>query len=210
MGALRDFVADVLEIEGAAVEPLDPDGLDIVAPEPLRSAIGWPEFIRLGFGAVLPSGATPIGFEGEWLDRFGGLLHDRGRWAERQLLLASPVPPPSDPERLLDRAFDLPNAIWRCRGAAPAWARCVLLLFRYTAVSDDKRDGLVWLGFNQSTGAVLDDMLARLSPLLLAERCEWREPDAGVRHSAGNRWDAVGLQARISPLLDLAPCAMRR
>ena len=140
MGALRDFVADVLEIEGAAVEPLDPDGLDIVAPEPLRSAIGWPEFIRLGFGAVLPSGATPIGFEGEWLDRFGGLLHDRGRWAERQLLLASPVPPPSDPERLLDRAFDLPNAIWRCRGAAPAWARCVLLLFRYTAVSDDKRD----------------------------------------------------------------------
>lgn len=202
MGALRDFVADVLEIEGAAVEPLDPDGLDIVAPEPLRSAIGWPEFIRLGFGAVLPSGATPIGFEGEWLDRFGGLLHDRGRWAERQLLLASPVPPPSDPERLLDRTFDLPNAIWRCRGAAPAWARCVLLLFRYTAVSDDKREGLVWLGFNQSTGAVLDDMLARLLPLLLAERCEWREPDAGVRHSAGNRWDAVGLQARLSPLLE--------
>ena len=151
---------------------------------------------------MLPSGATPIGFEGEWLDRFGGLLHDRGRWAERQLLLASPVPPPSDPERLLDRAFDLPNAIWRCRGAAPAWARCVLLLFRYTAVSDDKREGLVWLGFNQSTGAVLDDMLARLLPLLLAERCEWREPDAGVRHSAGNRWDAVGLQARVSPLLE--------
>ena len=78
MGALRDFVADVLEIEGAAVEPLDPDGLDIVAPEPLRSAIGWPEFIRLGFGAVLPGGATPIGFEGEWLDRFGGLSNSRG------------------------------------------------------------------------------------------------------------------------------------
>jgi hypothetical protein len=61
---------------------------------------------------------------------------------------------------------------------------------------------LVWLGFNQSTGAVLDDMLARLFPLLLGEQCEWREPDPGVRHSAGNRWDAVGLQARISPLLE--------
>jgi hypothetical protein len=69
-------------------------------------------------------------------------------------------------------------------------------------VSDDKREGLVWLGFNQSTGAVLDDMLARLLFLLLAEPCEWREPDAGVRHSAGNRWDPVGLQARISPLLE--------
>src|ERR1700736_3822859 len=202
MGALRDFVADVLEIEGAAVELLDPDGLDIVAPEPLRSAIGWPEFIRLGFGAVLPSGATPIGFEGEWLDRFGGLLHDRGRWAERQLLLASPVPPPSDPERLLDRTFDLPNAIWRCRGAAPAWARCLLLAFRYTAVSDDKRDGLVWLGFNQSTGAVLDDILARLRPLLLAQDCEWRAPAPDMRHAAGPPWDMATLQARVSPLLE--------
>jgi hypothetical protein len=201
MGALRDFVADVLEIEGAAVEPVDPDGLDVVAPEPLRLAMGWPEFLRLGFGAVLPSGATPVGFEGEWLDRFGVLLGDRGRWAERQLPLAS-VPPPSDPERLLDRAFDLPNATWRYRDTVPAWARCLLLLFRYTAVSDDKREGLVWLAFNQSTGAVLDDLLPRLFPLFLGEQCEWREPAPSVRHTAGNGWDATTLQARISPLLE--------
>ncbi|HEY7242790.1 MAG TPA: hypothetical protein VH678_02780 [Xanthobacteraceae bacterium] len=202
MGALRDFVADVLEIEGAAVEPVDPDGLDILAPEPLRSAMGWPELTRLGFGAVLPTGATPVGFEGEWLDRFGALLRDRGRWAERYLPLLAPVPPPGEPERLLDRAFDLPNATWRYRGAASAWARCLLLLFRYTAVADDKREGLLWLGFNQSTGAVLEDLLPRLLHLLLAEQSEWREPDPGIRHAAGNRWDAAALQSRISPLLE--------
>src|SRR6266849_82656 len=168
MGALRDFVADVLEIEGAAVEPVEPDGLDILAPSPLRAAMGWPELARLGFGTALAPGATAVGFEGEWLDRFGALLGDRGRWAERALVLPSPVTPPGDPERLLDHVFDLPNAVWRCRGAAPAWARCLLLAFRYTAVSDDKRDGLVWLGFNQSTGAVLDDILTRLRPLLPA------------------------------------------
>jgi hypothetical protein len=201
MGALRDFVADVLETEGAAVEPLEPDGLDILAPEPLRSAMGWPELTRLGFGAVLPSGATRVGFEGEWLDRFGAVLHERGRWAERLVSLSSPVPPPSDSERLLDRALDLPNATWRCRNAAPAWARCLLLLFRYTAISDDKREGLVWLGFNQSTGAVLNDLLGRISAVL-AEDSEWRAPDAAVRHAAGNRWDAATLQSRVSPLLE--------
>ncbi len=200
MGALRDFVADVLEIEGAAVEPLDPDGLDVIAPVSLRSALGWPEFLRLGFGAALTTGATRVGYEGEWLDRFGALLHDRGRWAERELPLASPVAPPSDTERLLDRAFGLPNATWRCRGAAPAWARCLLLLFRYTAVSDDKREGLLWLGFNRSTGAVLDDLLPRLLPLLTLEH--WQEPDPSVRHVAGSGWDAAALQARISPLLE--------
>jgi hypothetical protein len=202
MGALRDFVADVLEIEGAAVEPVDPDGLDILAPSPLRAAMGWPELARLGFGTALPPGATPVGFEGEWLDRFGALLGDRGRWAERQLVLSSPVTPPGDPERLLDRVFDLPNAVWRCRGAAPAWARCLLLAFRYTAVSDDKREGLVWLGFNQTTGAVLDDILTRLRPLLLAQDCEWRGPDPDVRHAAGPGWDGATLRSRVAPLLE--------
>jgi len=52
MGALRDFVADVLETQGAAVEPVEPDGLDILAPTPLRSAMGWPELARLGFGTA--------------------------------------------------------------------------------------------------------------------------------------------------------------
>ncbi|TMJ27201.1 MAG: hypothetical protein E6G96_13350, partial [Alphaproteobacteria bacterium] len=67
MGALRDFVADVLEMEGSAVEPVGPDGLDVVATSELRAAMGWPELARLGFGTAQPADATPIGFEGEWL-----------------------------------------------------------------------------------------------------------------------------------------------
>jgi hypothetical protein len=164
--------------------------------------MGWPELARLGFGTALPPGATPIGFEGEWLDRFGALLGERGRWAERALVLSSPVTPPGDSARLLEHVFDLPNAVWRCRGAAPAWARCLLLAFRYTAVSDDKRDGLVWLGFNQSTGAVLDDILPRLRPLLRAQDCEWRAPEPDMRHAAGPAWDVATLRARVAPLLE--------
>ena len=38
MGALRDFVADLLESEGAAVEPVEPEGLEVLTPEPLRAA----------------------------------------------------------------------------------------------------------------------------------------------------------------------------
>jgi hypothetical protein len=217
MGALRDFVADVLELEGAAVEPVDPDGLDVLAPQPLRTAMAWPELTRLGFGAQLPPGATAIGFEGEWLDRFGALLRERGRFAERQIALASPVPPPGDPERVIAHALDLPNAIWRYRGVKPSWARCLLLLFRYTAVSDDKRDGLIWLGFNQSTGAVLHEMLPRLRELLAQEQA-WHTPETHVRYAAGSGWDAAILEARVAPVLEhqvrdeLAPFlrAMRR
>jgi hypothetical protein len=109
MGALRDFVSEVLEMEGSAVEAVEPDGLEVLAPGPLRTAMGWPELVRLGFGAELPAGATAVGFEGDWIDRFGALLGDRGRWAERQFVLPGPPPRIHDPARLLDHAIEFPK-----------------------------------------------------------------------------------------------------
>ncbi len=202
MGALRDFVADMLESEGAVIEPVEPDGLEVLAPEPVRAAMSWPEFIRLGFGTTLPAGAMPIGLEGDWLDRFGALLGERGRFVERELVVADKVSAPSDPERLLERTFDLPNAVWRLLGAKPTWTSCLLLAFRYTATSDEKREGLVWLGFNQGTGAVIDgDMLLRLRNLLASE-VDWRAPEPNTRRAAGTVWDAMALAARVRPLVE--------
>jgi hypothetical protein len=200
MAALRDFVSEVLEMEGSAVEAVEPDGLEVLAPEPLRTAMGWPELVRLGFGAELPAGATAVGFEGDWLDRFGALLGDRGRWAERQFVLPGPPPRIHHPERLLDHALDFPNAVWRLHEVSADWTRCLLLAFRYTAISDEKREGLVWLGFNQGTGAVIDDFTARLRVLLAGDE-EWQLPDPDVRRAAGPAWDATVLDARVRPLL---------
>ena len=200
MGALRDFVADMLEGEGAAVEPVEPDGLEVLAPEYLRAAMGWPEFARLGFAATLPPGAIPIGLEGDWLDRFGALLAERGRFAERQLVVADTAP--SDPQRLLDRALDLPNAVWRLHAANPTWTRCLLLAFRYTAISDEKRDGLIWLGFNQATGAVLDGDFLRRLRTHLASVVDWQVPEPDSRRAAGVAWDAATITARIERLVE--------
>jgi hypothetical protein len=200
MGALRDFVSEVLEMEGSAVEAVEPDGLEVLAPGPLRTAMGWPELIRLGFGAELPAGATSVGFEGDWLDRFGALLGDRGRWAERQFVLPGPPPRIHDPARLLDHAIEFPNAVWRLQEVSAAWTRCLLLAFRYTAVSDEKREGLVWLAFNQGTGAVIDAFAPRLRSLLAAD-AEWQVPDPEVRRAAGPAWDASVLDGRVKPLL---------
>jgi hypothetical protein len=203
MGALRDFVADLLESEGAVIEPLEPDELEVLAPDPLRVVMGWPEFARLGFGATLAPGAIPIGLESDWLDRFGALLGERGRFAERQIEVPDNVPAPSSPERMLDHAFNLPNAVWRLHGEKPAWTRCLLLAFRYTAISDEKREGLIWLGFNLGTGAVMDgDFLGKLRTHL-AGLVDWRVPEQDTRRAAGGTWDAATLAARLKPLVEL-------
>ncbi len=202
MGALRDFVADVLDSGGALVEPIEPDGLEVLSPQPLRAAMQWPELTRLGFGAELPAGATAVGLDGDWLERFGALLGARGCWSAR-MLAPQLAPPPGDPERLLERALDLPNAVWRLVGVAPAWTRCLLLAFRYTAVSDEQREGIVWVGLNQTTGGGLSESHAEA-----AGAAGGRAGLAGAdtRGAPGGRRGrrSRSLAARVRPLLDQA------
>ena len=197
MSELRDFVADLLERKGAAVDAaVDPDELEVLAPTPMQKATGWPELTRLGFGRERSHGAIPIGLEGDWLDRFGALLEDEGRWSERAVQPVVAVPAPSDPERVLDRALDLPNAVWRFQGMTATWTRCLLLTFRYTAVSDEKREGLIWLGFNLGTGAVVSDILARLRPALAQKRTTGSRP---IRQSGSQRGlDGVQPSSKLS------------
>ena len=200
METLRDFVAELLESQGAAIATLEPDGLEVLAPPVLRNAMGWPELARLGFGAELPDQAMRIGLEGDWLDRFGGLLGENGRWAERQMTSANP-PALGDAQRLLDHAIELPNAVCRFHSVEATWTRCLILTFRYTALSDEKREGLAWLGFNLGTGAVLDEVLTRLRAAL-ADDDDWCLPEPEARRAAGSTWDSALLASRLQPLLD--------
>ena len=93
-------------------------------------------------------------------------MGEHGRWAERQVTLPDPLDAPGDPERAIERALELPNAVWRFQGLTPTFTCCLMLVFRYTAVSDEKREGLIWLGFNLATGAVVDEIVPRLRTVL--------------------------------------------
>jgi hypothetical protein len=154
----------------------------------------------LGFGAELPFGARRIGIEGEWLERFGALLASHGRYAERQIVCDEP-PTLGDPERLLHHVLDLPNAVWRFQKQQSTWSRCLLIGFRTTAVSDEKRENILWLGFNTGTGAALGDVQRRLRAFLGGDQT-WQTPEPAVRETAGPGWDAATLEARVRPALD--------
>ena len=218
MTSLRTFVAEVLDTQGAMIDLVDPDGLDVIAPDSLRATFGWPELARLGFGPQMPAGTLPIGLEGDWLDRFGALLGEHGRFAERQLVADAAAPPPADPTAMINHALELPNAVWRLAGSAPAWTRLLLLTFRTTAISDEKREGLVTIGLNCATGAVLGpELLDRLSAAL-DTAAAWTAPDPAASRAAGPAWDPATLATKIRPLIehrvraDLDPfvAAMRR
>jgi len=172
---LQQFFTKLLEASGAAVEVIDPEGLEVLAPLPVRQALGLPEWARLGFGAELPDHAQRITLESQMMESaVGGLLGERGRHARR--ILAPANPPLASPERILEQNLDLRNATYRLEGIAPAWTCYAILSFRYTAISDEKREGLLEFGFNRTNGATLDGMLSAEGGLTGAETLTSHSP----------------------------------
>jgi hypothetical protein len=151
---LMDFVAGLIEAEGGVTDRIEPDGLEYLAPAALATTLGLPAEGRLGFGPELPEGARRTSLEAELLDRLGRAIGERGAATRRTVYL--PPPPMTDPERVLHHALSLQNAVFRFVGTRSVWTRYLVLLFRYTAVSDEKRDGLLRLAVNLATGSTID------------------------------------------------------
>ena len=201
MGELQQFVAELLEEHGAVVEPVDPEGLDVLVPPSVQRALDVPEVARFGFAAELPPDARRVGLEPDWLDRLGRLLGDHGRYA--RVVAAPEMPPLNAPERIVEHTVRLENATWRLIRVSPAWTRYLLLTFRCTALSDEKRDSTLRLGFNLANGSMLDGMLDRLWQRLddyLAEPpAEARTPPHGTVLPAD--WNAAVLAERLERML---------
>jgi hypothetical protein len=206
---MQDFVEALLRHQGALVEPIEPDGLEVIAPPAVQRALGVGELSRLGFGATLPPMAKRIGMEGDWLDRFAGLLGAQGRWTQRILSVAAKSP--GDPERVLGHELVLDNATYRLLGVAPAWTRYLVMDFRASAVSDDKRDFMPRVSVNLATGALPDAVLTALGPAIDGSGFDSASSDAAVLPEADDlpaMWDrarVIGLISRSLPLrLDAA------
>ncbi len=203
-GRMQNFVAALLRHEDALVEDIEPEGLEVLSPPPVQQALGIGEFARLGFGTTLPSGAQRVGMEGDWLDRFARLLGPRGRWTRR--VLTTEAKAPGDPERTLGHELVLDNATFRLLGMAPAWTRYLVMDFRASAISDDKRDFVSRLGINLATGALPDAVLMALGPTLDRQVSDERGLPPGVELPA--MWDrarvATTVQRALPPRLEAA------
>lgn len=151
----RLFAKDLLEANDALVSCVDPLGLEVILPVELQQTLDLPEHGMLAFSGNIPDGWRRVMLESDWLDRLGGLLAERGR--ETQLCPVAPMlSAPANPERILEHQLRLNNAVFRLQGVEECWTRCLLHTFRYSAISDEKRDGIVHIGRNLSNEGVLD------------------------------------------------------
>lgn len=170
VNSFRQLVAELLELEGAAVEPLEPDALEVLAPPQLQKVLELPEMSILGFSPEAPANSRRVSLESEWMKHLGDLLGDDGRLVKT--IIDVDCPSPGDPERILDHGLNLLNATHKLVGVRQTWTRYMVFTFRYTAISDEKRSGLLNMGFNLANGATIDDLIDELllAPLTTAAK----------------------------------------
>ncbi len=176
MSDLRDILARTLAAQGALVEPIHPDGLEIFAPQNVQQALALPEWSRVGFGTTLPEQAVRVSFEAEWAQRLMRLLGERGAYCAFNWPSSAPPAPAEELERELSRALVLGNATFRLKEVTAARGCYFLLVFHITSTSDDKREDTLYLCINESNGAVADRLI---NPLLAKLREDWGSGAAG-------------------------------
>lgn len=155
----RDIVRRILLAEGALVEPIEPEGLELIATPRLQQALAIPEVARLGFGAAeWPEGAARVSLESDWMNRLDAVMGDRGRCLSLTAWSARLAGRPHDPEEMLAKHCVFDNSTHRFAGSEPVWTRYLLLSFKTTAVSDEKREDLISVCVNESNGASADHL----------------------------------------------------
>lgn len=164
MSDVRDIVSRIFLAKGAVVERIEPGGLELLAPPRLQKALELPEFSRLGFGPELPDQAVRISLESDWMSKLDALMCECGSLLSIVAQLDNSGNRPSHPERLLEKHIVFENATHRLMGIEPAWTRYLLLVFQFTAISDEKREDILSVCLNESNGAYADHLT---DPLLV-------------------------------------------
>ena len=140
---LPDVIKDILESHGALIEPKDNNCMEAIIPPEVSQALRVPEFSRLCFSSeALNDNSIYASYESDFFHSIGDLIKNKGRFA---VIAFDPVNP--NPEKLLKIINDkiiLSNAVFRLQNKTEIKNVSYLLIyFKYTALSDDKHEGII-------------------------------------------------------------------
>jgi hypothetical protein len=152
---LPEVLADILSLEGALLEKSGDGGLEFVAPLRLARQLALPEHGKLVF-AQQPSGPGTFyaGYDSEFFQAMADLFAAKPRAA-----MATHPGFSVSGERLsaaIHHRIVFANGTFRLKATEPRPANYVLGFFKYTALSDEKREGLFALLANGLSGSVVN------------------------------------------------------
>ncbi len=158
-----DFGRRFLQFHGAAVEK-DQAGLEVLIPEEISDQLGIPEHIRI----FQDKPETEENEPGSFVLTYGAPLLEKmlaDTLQKKPLVfcdLRFDYIKSAGFERLLGDQLAFYGAVASIETVAATRTRYVLLTYRYTAQSDEQKEGLLSMALNAETGAFVPDMAGML------------------------------------------------
>ncbi|MBI3952076.1 MAG: hypothetical protein HY314_16640 [Acidobacteria bacterium] len=188
---LKNFLERLLARHDALVEDIGEDALEVLFPPELAERLNVGEWERFYFPDASKRGASAmpmsglgqsptriVSYQSELLETLGELVARRGAMA----VAALAEPPPVkrlELERDIERAIVLQNAVIRGQQHEQAIVPYLVFHFKYTALSDERHEGMVSLAINERTVGVVQGLSELIPQVTLSPKLPVKAPVAG-------------------------------
>ena len=145
---LPEVIAEILTHNGAIIEEADDGCLEFLATETLADKLHLPDHGKLRFNYNDTSGdAISATYDSELFKAMAGLLEGKGEFSVASL--ASSYPTTQKLLKNLNDTIALNNATFRLEKSEIKDISYLLCYFKYTAISDEKREGIAPVLINE-------------------------------------------------------------
>lgn len=166
MPQLIDTISDILALSGAAVER-NQDHLEALLPAETARDLHLPEHAVLAFEAQTNGAAGElVTYQSELVDRLFDWMQQKGLYAQisvADLYLKHGV------TAVAESRFTVLNGLLKAAAAVERRLQYACFHFKYTAISDEKKEGLARTVINEHTLAEVHEMMAQLSLAVTSE-----------------------------------------
>jgi len=146
---INEVVANIMTHHGALIEKTKEGCLEYICPEPLARLLEIPEEGRLVFQYDQTcEGAVHASYDSDMFQNMETLFEKRGRIAAAQFEPSYTLNPEKIAKNLSDQ-IGFSNATFRMDRTETANLVYLLVFFKYTAISDEKQEGLLCLLINR-------------------------------------------------------------
>ena len=149
-GTIQDFLKSIMEYKGSLVERMEDGFLEAIIPTEVSRILDIPEHARFSFSYDADQKeAIYASYDSELFKSIILLLGDKGRFS--CAAIESPVPNPEKISNIVQKKISLSNAIFRLERTEVRKMSYLLLGFKYTALSDEKQEGVTAVLINKET-----------------------------------------------------------
>lgn len=149
---LIEFLKSGLENNGAVVDRVSEDLIETLMPQDLAKKMGLREHQLFGLSPLYQQDPKVeyISYNSENLERFSCLIDDKGFFT---VLICPPdiYLKKKGLEKLVSEKISFHNSAYRFLEKQEAYNSYIILNFKYTAISEDKQDGILPVVINEHT-----------------------------------------------------------